>query len=129
MFIVFCAVKIVYICVFMTCSTYFCLCVSLVDPMKVITYIYIYIYIYMCINLIYNLCLIFQLWFFLRDETHTTVSVSDASPFISRVRGFYFCRRLFACFSLCKDTLSNWDFVRSDDGEQRIRKPRYHCLR
>jgi len=66
---------------------------------------------------------------FLHDETDTTVSVSGVSPFISRVRGFYFCRRLFASFSLRKDTLSNSDFVRSDDGEQRIREPQYPCLR
>jgi hypothetical protein len=113
----------VYIYVFMTFSISFCICVSLVDLTNVTTYVRIYV------NLIYHLLLDLPIGVFLHDETHTTLSVRDVSPFISRLRGFYFCRHLFACFSLCKDTLSNSDFVRSDDGEQRIGKLRYPCLR
>jgi hypothetical protein len=81
MFIVFCAVK---YCVFMTCSTLFCLCGSLVDPMNVTVYVCTYV------NLIYILLLDLPIGVFLHDETHTTVSVSGVSPFISCVRVFLF---------------------------------------
>jgi hypothetical protein len=96
--------------VLITCSTFFCLCVSLVDPTNLTTYVSIHV------NLIYHLLLDLPIGGFLHDETHTTLSVRDVSLFISCVRGFYFCRRLFACFSLRKDTLSKSDFVRLDDG-------------
>jgi uncharacterized membrane protein len=44
MFLVFYTVKIVYICVLMTCSTTYYFCDTIMDPWNVV-YIYIYIYI------------------------------------------------------------------------------------
>ena len=46
MFLVFYTVKIVYICVFMTFSTSYCLSDTLMDPRKVCTYVCVYICMY-----------------------------------------------------------------------------------
>jgi hypothetical protein len=46
MFVVFYTAKIVYICVFITCSTPYCLCDTLMNPWNIHTHEYIYIYIY-----------------------------------------------------------------------------------
>jgi len=86
-------------------------------------------YIRIYVKIIYHLVFDLPIRVFFHDETHTHVSVRGVSPFISRVRDVYFCRRLFACFSLSKGTLSNSDFVRSDGGQQRIGKLRYPCVR
>jgi hypothetical protein len=43
---VFYTVNIVYICVFTTCSTSYCLCDKFMDPWYVYVYIHIYIYTY-----------------------------------------------------------------------------------
>ena len=121
-FIVFCVVK---NCVYLYIYDLFHILLSLCFTCRTNERTHICIH----VNLIYHLLLDLPIRVFLHDETHTPVSVSGVSPFISRVRGVYFCGRLFACFSLCKDTLSNSNFVRSVDGQQRIGKPRYPCVR
>ena len=40
------AVKIVYICVFMTCSTSCCHCDTIIAPWNVCVHLYIYVYVY-----------------------------------------------------------------------------------
>lgn len=64
MFIVFYSIKIMYICVFMTCSTPYCPCGTLMDPWNVhvcvcacvCTYAYTYacMYVYVCTHLVHS---------------------------------------------------------------------------
>jgi len=37
-----------YTCVFMTCSTFCCLCDTLMDPWNVCTYVHMYVCMYVC---------------------------------------------------------------------------------
>jgi len=65
MFIVYYPVKIEYICVFMTCSTSYCLCDTLVDPWYVCIYVHMYVFtcvracahVYVCIYVCMYVCM------------------------------------------------------------------------
>jgi hypothetical protein len=52
MFVVFYTANIVYICVFMTCSTYCCVCETLMDPF-ICMCIYICVCVYACMYVKY----------------------------------------------------------------------------
>jgi hypothetical protein len=56
MFIVFDSVKIVYICVFMTCSTPYCLCGTLIDPRNVHVCVCVCVCV-VCINVCMYVCI------------------------------------------------------------------------
>jgi hypothetical protein len=51
---VFYSVKIVYICVLMTCSTCYCLCDKLIDQLNVYTEVCMHVFKYICTGTVTN---------------------------------------------------------------------------